>query len=145
MIRLYLCLLAGLVAAALTVEAVSAVTGNELGAVLLGDAVFILGSACCVWRMSTVPMSAAVSVLGAVFTFIATGIAFAYVGGPLYVSAPVIGHILVRAFSIGLYPAGADVPFEIGAIFWSASMLPLCAVILALAALLKYLRPPFKG
>lgn len=140
MIRLFLCLLAAMVVGVGVILAFNAVTDDRSLASLLGDGAFLVTLGVLVWRNPGISLGSAASVVGAVTSFIASSIFLAAVGGALYFSAPWIGRVLVHIFSIGFYPAGADVPFDLGALFWAFSMIALCAAGLALGGWLRWVQ-----
>jgi hypothetical protein len=137
MVRLYFCLLAALFAAAVIILLANVAVGDHLVSSLAGDVVFVLALGVLIWRNTAIPLMAAGSVLTAVAAFIATGILLADLGGATYFSVPSLGHILVHIFSVGYYPSGADVPFDMGALLWGFSMLGLCTLGLALGGLVR--------
>jgi hypothetical protein len=137
MVRLYFCLLAALLAAVVVILLANVAIGDRLVASLAGDLVFLLALGVLIWRNTAIPLTAAGSVLAAVVAFIATGILLADLGGATYFSFPSLGRVLVHIFSVGYYPSGADVPFDMGAPLWGFSMLALCAVGLALGGVLR--------
>lgn len=135
--RLYFCLLASLAAGVGVILFANWLIDNRLTASLSGDATFMVVLAALVWRDRAIKLESAASVLAAVAAFDVTAIALADLGGALYVSVPSVGHALTHIFSIGYYPAGADAPFDIGAMLWTLSMLGLCAAGLAAAGGLR--------
>lgn len=139
MIKLFFCLIAAMVVGVGVILAANAVTDNRLLA-LLGDGAFVTTLGILIWRSPGISLGSTGSVLGAVTAFIVSGILLAGAGGALYFSVPWIGRVLVHIFSIGFYPAGADVPFDLGSLFWAFSMIALCAAGLALGGSLRWLQ-----
>jgi hypothetical protein len=139
--RLFLCLIVAL-GTGIGVVLVANIVTNDRSVALLGDVAFVATLGILIWRSPRISLAAIGSVMGAVTAFIAAGIILAAVGGALYFSVPWIGRVLVHIFSIGFYPAGADVPFDLGALFWALSMIVLCAAGLALGGSLRWLSEP---
>jgi hypothetical protein len=139
LIKLFFCLIAAMVVGVGVILVAGVITENRSLA-LLGDGAFVATLGILIWRTPDISLGSAGSVLGAVTAFVASGIFLAGVGGVLYFSIPWIGRVLVHIFSIGFYPAGADVPFEFGALFWAFSMIALCAAGLAIGGSLRWLK-----
>lgn len=139
LVKLFLCLISAMTAGVGVILGVNALTNDSSLASLAGDLVFVTALGVLIWRGRGIALGSVSSVLGAVIAFIASGIFLAAVGGALYFSAPWIGRILVHIFSIGFYPGGADVPFDLGSLFWAFSMIALCAAGLTLGGSLRWL------
>jgi hypothetical protein len=139
LVRLFLCLIAALVIGVAVIVTANALTLDRAPASLLGDAAFVSALAILLWRNPGISLGSAGSVLGAVVAFIMSSVILAALGGALYFSLSGIGRVLVHVYSIGFYPAGADVPFDFGSLFWAFSMMALCAAGLLLGGLLRWL------
>ena len=107
------------IAAGLQSNSLASVVANTGFCVLLAASVY----------MSRIPRTglATAYALATIFAIL-LGIVAGFVGMIVYESNHAIGDALMQSFSLGYYPPGPDVPFELGVVVWGLSIALLIAL-----------------
>ena len=123
-VRTFLYVLACAVLASLASHALRRLTSAYEISTALAHLLYLAGLAWCVARdrkVAASPLPAVVATVAAVGLLAA----LAVLGAVIHTRFPLAGAVLMESMTLGYYPPGADVPFEIGGLVWGLSMLAL--------------------